>query len=107
MAACFIAFWAIFLFSPQLSLHLLTLYPKGKQENLVQPNFFFFHLEFNFLTTLPHLPKMTMSTFLMLYFTLLERKGRKNMHVRDWCSFCYNFIWDSSFFQPVCLAMQT
>lgn len=40
MAACFIAIWAIFLFSPQLSLHLLTLYPKGKQENLVQPNFF-------------------------------------------------------------------
>lgn len=46
MAACIIAIWAIFLFSPQLSLHLLTLHSQGKQENLVHPHFFF-HLEFN------------------------------------------------------------
>lgn len=62
MAAHFIAILGIFLvifstFSP-----LPHPRPQRKQEHLVQPHFFF-HLEFNRLTTLPHPPKMVVPTF--------------------------------------------
>lgn len=100
MAACFIAIDGVFLSFSQLFSSSSPSIPKESKAVSSSLIFFFFHLEFNVLITFPYPPVICCICSLMLNFRLLRRSGRENTHVRQWCSFCYDFIQDSIYFQP-------
>lgn len=98
-------FWYFLVFSPVFPLLPHSSSPRGAGQ-FGPASIFFPQLELNFLTTLLY-PQRLLCLLLMLNFRLLGRRGWKNKHVREWCSFCYDFIWNSICFQPICLEMST
>lgn len=105
MAACFIAISGVFLSFSTLFLLFLTLCSQ-KDRGIWFSLFFFSPLAIQLPHHSPPSPKDCCVYFVLLNFRLLERKGGENQRVREWCSFCYDLIWDSISFQPICLEMQ-
>ena len=96
---CFLIFFPIFPPLPHPS--------SSRGAGWFGPSLIFFPLgiELSQYSPLPH--KDCCVYFLMLNFRLREGGVGKIMHAREWCSFCYDFIWNSIYFQPMCLEMPT